>query len=153
MPVSLLEVYNLLPRTNCKKCETVCMGFAAKLISREAKPEDCPLLLEPAYKANLEKLRILCPSTEKELTGLIIEDDKCTGCGICVVVCEENRMNEEVIYGKGGRYNDEQVLRVEGGKVRLVDATKCKRAFEPPEFCRACVDHCPTGAIELVSSS
>lgn len=95
--------------------------------------------------------RIPFPSTEKELTGLVIEDDKCVGCGICVVVCEENRMNEEVIYGKGGRYKDELVLRVEEGKARLVDAKKCKRTFEPPEFCRACVDHCPTGAIELVS--
>ncbi len=88
---------------------------------------------------------------EEELAGLIIEDEKCIGCGICVVVCDENRMNEEVIYGKGGRYGDELVLSVEGGKVRLVDAKKCKRAFEPPEFCRACVDHCPTDAIELAT--
>ena len=151
MPVSLLEVYNLLPGTNCKECGTVCMGFVAKLIAREAKPEDCPLLLETAYSVNLEKLRDLFPPMEKELTGLIIEDENCIGCGICAVVCEENRMNEEVIYGKGGRYKDELVLRIEEGKVRLVDAKKCKRAFEPPEFCRACVDHCPMGAIELVS--
>ncbi len=152
MSVSLFELYNLLPRTNCKKCGTVCMGFAAKLISGEAKPEDCPLLLEPAYNDNLETLKnILSPFTEKGLTGLIIAAENCMGCGICVVVCEENRMNEEVIYGKGGRHKDVQVLRIECGKVRLVDAKKCKRAFEPPEFCRACVDHCPTNAIELVS--
>lgn len=128
------------------------MGFAAKLISGEAKPEDCPLLLEPAYNDNLETLKnILSPFTGKELTGLIIAAENCMGCGICVVVCEENRMNEEVIYGKGCRHKDVQVLRIECGKVRLVDAKKCKRAFEPPEFCRACVDHCPTNAIELVS--
>ncbi|HID20190.1 MAG TPA: tRNA CCA-pyrophosphorylase [Methanophagales archaeon] len=150
MPLSLIEVYNLLPRTNCKECGTVCMGFAAKLISREAKPEDCPLLLEPEYKGNLEKLLRLFPSIEKELTGLIIEDEKCVGCGICAVVCEENRMNDEVVYGKGGRYKDELVLIIEEGKVRLVDAKRCKRAFEPPEFCRACIDHCPTSAIEFV---
>lgn len=152
MSVSLFELYNLLPRTNCKKCGTVCMGFAAKLISGEAKLEDCPLLLEPAYNDNLETLKnLLLPFTEKGLTGLIIAAENCMGCGICVVVCEENRMNEEVIYGKGGRHKDVQVLRIECGKVRLVDAKKCKRAFEPPEFCRACVDHCPTNAIELVS--
>jgi ferredoxin len=96
--------------------------------------------------------RTFLAAMNEEHTGLIIEEDKCIGCGICVVVCEENRMNEEVIYGKGGRYKDELVLAVEGGIARLVDTKKCKRTFEPPEFCRACVDHCPTGAIALANS-
>ncbi len=154
MPVSLIEVYNLLPGTNCKRCGTVCMGFAARLIAREARPEDCPLLLEPGYSDNLQKLYAILPATDKELTGLLIDEDRCTGCGICIVVCEENRlMNEEVLYGKGGRYGDELVLSIEEGKVRLLNAKGCKRAFKPPEFCRACVDHCPTGAIDLVAPS
>ncbi|MHC1636243.1 MAG: ATP-binding protein [Candidatus Methanospirareceae archaeon] len=148
MPVSVIEVYKLLPKTNCKKCGTVCMGFAAKLLSREKKPEDCPLLLQPEYAENLEKLRALFPSVERELTGLIIYDEKCIGCGICVVVCEENRLNEEVAYGKGPRYDDEVVLRIDDGKVKLLEPKRCKRAFK--EFCRACVEHCPTGAIDLV---
>jgi 4Fe-4S ferredoxin len=147
----LFEVYNLLPKTNCKKCGTVCMGFAAKLMAREAKPEDCPPLLAPEYEATLEELRNLFPPVEKELTGLIIDDEKCIGCGICVVVCEENRMNVEIPFGKGARYNDEVVLRVDNGKIRLTDPHKCKRAFKQPVFCRACVEYCPTGAIELVA--
>ncbi|RJS85900.1 4Fe-4S dicluster domain-containing protein [Methanophagales archaeon] len=106
------------------------------------------------YKVNGKFLCVLSTKIndgmEKELTRLIIEEEKCIGCGICVVVCDENRMNEEVIYGKGGRYKDELVLEVEEGKAKLVDAKKCKRAFEPPDFCRACVDHCPTSAMDLV---
>lgn len=150
MPTSLFEVYNLLPKTNCKKCGTVCMGFAAKVISREVKPEDCPLLLQPEYAENLEKLKELFPPAEKELTGLIIDEEKCTGCGICVVACEENRTNEEIAYGKGARWNEEVVLRVDNGKIKLVEAMRCKRAFKQPIYCRTCVEHCPTGAIELL---
>ena len=153
MPLSVLDVYKLLPKTNCKKCGTVCMGFAAKLVAREASPEDCPLLLEPEFKENLEALRRLFPKTEKEITGLLIEEERCIGCGNCVVVCEENRLNDEIAHGKGSRMNDEVVLLIVDGKVKLPNPKKCKRAFEPPEFCRACVDHCPTGAIELVSPS
>nr|CBH37791.1 conserved hypothetical protein, containing 4Fe-4S binding domain [uncultured archaeon] len=102
---------------------------------------------------NLEELRNCFPATENEFMGLLIDDEKCVGCGICVVVCEENRMNEEVIYGKGGRYNDELVLMIKEGRVRLLDVKQCKRAFDPPEFCRACIDHCPTSAIEFLSQT
>ncbi len=152
MSVSVLDVYRLLPKTNCRKCGTVCMGFAAKLVAREVSPEDCPLLLEPEYRENLENLRRMLPKGEKEITGLLIDEEKCIGCGICVTVCEENIMlGDEIAHGKGGRYNDELVLLVVDGKVKLLNPKRCKRAFEPPEFCRACVDHCPTDAIELVS--
>lgn len=99
---------------------------------------------------NLEQLRNTLPGIAKEFLGLLIDSDKCVGCGICVVVCEENRMNNEVIYGKAGRYKDELVLGIEEGKARLIDAKRCKRAFDPPEFCRACIDHCPTSAMEFL---
>lgn len=102
---------------------------------------------------NLEQMRNGFPALAAEFMGLILDADKCVGCGICVVVCEENRMNDEVVYGKGGRYNDELVLIIEEGKVRLLDVKQCKRAFDPPEFCRACIDHCPTRAIEFLSQT
>ncbi len=151
MPVSPFEIYNYLPRTNCKKCgHATCMSFAAAVATMEARPEDCPLLLENDYKESLEKIKELIPTAERLETGLIITDEKCIGCGICVVVCEENQKNEEISVGKGPRYDDEVVLRVEEGKVRLVAADRCKRTWKTPVFCRACVEHCPTGAIDLV---
>lgn len=48
MPV--LQVYKLLPKTNCKKCgEATCMAFAAKLNQFETRPDECPLLSEVEY--------------------------------------------------------------------------------------------------------
>jgi acetyl-CoA decarbonylase/synthase complex subunit gamma len=44
---SPMEVYKYLPGTNCGDCgEKTCVAFAAKLIERTVKVEDCPPLLE-----------------------------------------------------------------------------------------------------------
>ncbi|MFX1485033.1 MAG: (Fe-S)-binding protein, partial [Promethearchaeota archaeon] len=51
-----MEMYNLLPKTNCKLCgPKTCMAFATKLALGEVKPEDCPPLLEEGFEKNLEK--------------------------------------------------------------------------------------------------
>ena len=54
--VSVMEVYQLLPKTNCKKCGyPSCMAFAVALLGREAKIEDCtPLVEESKYEKKLE---------------------------------------------------------------------------------------------------
>ncbi|CEG12204.1 putative CO dehydrogenase/acetyl-CoA synthase subunit gamma [groundwater metagenome] len=40
--LSALQLYKLLPKTNCGKCpEKTCMAFAMKLMERGVKPEDC----------------------------------------------------------------------------------------------------------------
>jgi ArsR family metal-binding transcriptional regulator len=55
--VGLLQVYNLLPKKNCKKCgETSCMAFAAKLSKFDADIDDCPLYREQEYSGLREKL-------------------------------------------------------------------------------------------------
>ncbi|MHC1566165.1 MAG: acetyl-CoA decarbonylase/synthase complex subunit gamma [Candidatus Syntropharchaeia archaeon] len=53
-----LDIYNLLPRTNCDECgRKTCMAFATELIERTVKLEDCkPLLKEEKYKKAYEKL-------------------------------------------------------------------------------------------------
>jgi ArsR family metal-binding transcriptional regulator len=53
----VLQVYNALPKTNCKKCgEQSCMAFAAKLSKFDAEIDTCPLLGEPKYFGLREKL-------------------------------------------------------------------------------------------------
>ena len=56
---SPLNLYKQLPQTNCKDCgEETCMAFAAGLISRTRKVEDCkPLISEKKYAKKLDALK------------------------------------------------------------------------------------------------
>ncbi|MEM3563421.1 MAG: acetyl-CoA decarbonylase/synthase complex subunit gamma [Candidatus Jordarchaeaceae archaeon] len=58
-----LDIYNLLPKTNCKECgEDTCMAFAYKLINHEVELEVCKPILDPKNKKNYDKLKeILTP--------------------------------------------------------------------------------------------
>ena len=69
--ISPIEVYNLLPRTNCGECgEKNCMAFAVKLVNREATLTQCPLLLKPEYKESYEKLwEMLKPPIREVVIG------------------------------------------------------------------------------------
>lgn len=69
--VGPLDLYPLLPQTNCGQCEAkVCMAFAAKLAERAASLEECPPIFEDKYKSNLEKLReLLKPPVREVVVG------------------------------------------------------------------------------------
>ncbi|MGQ9709276.1 MAG: (Fe-S)-binding protein [Anaerolineae bacterium] len=55
-----LELYKLLPRTNCKACgEASCFAFANKLAAGQVQLEACTPLGEPQYAAQREQLRQL----------------------------------------------------------------------------------------------
>jgi acetyl-CoA decarbonylase/synthase complex subunit gamma len=55
--LSPIEVYQSLPRTNCKECgEANCMAFAAKLVNREALLDECTPLLDPSKAEAYTKL-------------------------------------------------------------------------------------------------
>jgi ArsR family metal-binding transcriptional regulator len=54
------EIYEYLPKTNCKICsEQSCYTFAIRLMGREITLDRCTPLLEPKYATNLEHLRVL----------------------------------------------------------------------------------------------
>ena len=45
-----MEIYKLLPRTNCKACgEISCFVFANKLVAAQVRLQDCPVLNEAQY--------------------------------------------------------------------------------------------------------
>ncbi len=69
--LSPIDVYKLLPRTNCKECgEENCMAFATKVVNREVPIEKCPPLLtkehEKAYKQLKEMLK---PAIKEVVVG------------------------------------------------------------------------------------
>ena len=53
----VMDVFKLLPRTNCGQCGyAACMAFAAAVSRGAAKPEDCPPLCEDIARENRERL-------------------------------------------------------------------------------------------------
>jgi len=67
--LSPIDVYMLLPKTNCKKCGLEnCMAFATKLVNREIALELCtPLLEEKQYQKNYQKLWDMLKPPVKEV--------------------------------------------------------------------------------------
>ena len=52
MALSGLDIYKLLPKTNCKKCGSpTCLAFAMKLAMKKASLEACPDISEESKKA------------------------------------------------------------------------------------------------------
>lgn len=70
--LSPIEIYQKLPRTNCKECgEANCMAFAAKLVNREALLDECSPLLAPEYKEKFDELwNLLKPAVKAIEVGV-----------------------------------------------------------------------------------
>ena len=66
--ISAMDIYKLLPKTNCKKCgESSCMAFATKLQNKKATVEECPILKAPKFEENRKKLVELLSPPVKEV--------------------------------------------------------------------------------------
>lgn len=65
-----LDVYELLPRTNCRACgEATCMAFAFGLLEGRHRPEECPPLADPAFAAQRQALADMLESVSEPATG------------------------------------------------------------------------------------
>ena len=54
---SWLELYQLLPKTNCGACGfPICSSFAVSVFQGDSKLSECILLQDPKYASNLKKL-------------------------------------------------------------------------------------------------
>lgn len=148
-----MEIYQLLPKTNCKKCgKTSCMAFAVAVLSRELTIDDCPPLKEDKYKANYEKLSgMIAPVEGVSETGMIVHEEKCIGCGNCVVACPVNVAEDPFGAGTGkAPTSDKVILKVVDGVVRTSNVEQCRRFGKNKILCNGCIVTCPTKAIEFV---
>lgn len=56
-----LEIFKLLPRTNCGECGLAsCMAFAVEVSQGKLQASDCPALACEEYAESLERLRAMC---------------------------------------------------------------------------------------------
>lgn len=128
------------------------MAFATALLSGELKVDDCPEIQDDKYKQNYEKLsELIAPIQNASETGMIIHEEKCTGCGNCVVACPVNVAEDPKGTGTGlAPKNDRVILKVVNGVVQKGNIHNCRRFGENKILCNACIETCPTKAIEFV---
>lgn len=66
--LSPIDVYMLLPKTNCKECgEDNCMAFATKVVNREVNIDQCTPLLTKENQKNYQKLKEMLKPAVKEV--------------------------------------------------------------------------------------
>lgn len=67
--ISPIDVYKLLPKTNCGECrEANCMAFATRLVNGELLLSDCHPVFTPEYQASHEKLSALLAPPVRTVT-------------------------------------------------------------------------------------
>ena len=69
--ISPIDVYKLLPKTNCKECgEANCMAFATKVVNGELAVDNCPPVTKEEYRVNLIKLEdLMAPAVRTVIVG------------------------------------------------------------------------------------
>lgn len=151
--LSVMEVYQFLPKTNCKSCGLLtCIAFAVKLLNKEKMIDDCPALLEPKYAEKQKRLREkIAPLEEASETGLIIHEEKCFGCGNCVVACPVNVANDPKGAGVGlSPKSDKVILSIENGVVKCLNLRECRRFGPAHILCNTSIAVCPGKALVFV---
>ncbi len=70
--LSPIDVYKLLPKTNCKECGVEnCMAFATKIVNREINIDQCKPLLKKENEKAYQKLKdMLKPAVKEVVVGV-----------------------------------------------------------------------------------
>ena len=72
-----LDIFKLLPGTNCKKCgELTCLGFAVKLVGRDIEIRKCDPLFSEKYQEKRKVLFELLHASGYEVPGAFLGSEK-----------------------------------------------------------------------------
>jgi acetyl-CoA decarbonylase/synthase complex subunit gamma len=94
MKVTAMDVYKLLPQTNCEECgEASCMAFATKLSDKEASLEECTELTDEQFN----KLETLLAPAVREITIGTGDKTKVIGGDEVLYRYEESYYNQTLI--------------------------------------------------------
>ncbi len=109
--ISPIDVYQLLPMTNCRECgEANCMAFATRVVNGELKVADCPPLLTAEHRRAYNSLEeLLAPAVRAVIIG--------TGSRSCTIG------GEHVLYRHDFTYHHPTCIAVD------VDDTMEQSAF------------------------
>jgi len=145
MALSGLDIYKLLPKTNCKECGFVtCLAFAMQLAKKGVEPGKCPYLSEEAKNVLVDAGRppinlVSIGSGEKRLnigneTVLFRHEEKFRNpCGIGFILDDslsDARINQTA--SKLGKISFERV-----GQVLKPDAIAVRQSSSPEKFAAA----------------
>lgn len=137
MDIFLDTIIAELPGTDCKDCgEESCRAFAFRFATdRDVEEEACPHLRSKS-RETLAGLKVVF--RRRSRVALIVEEDRCTACNECVIVCPVNATMRLLD-------NEESMpLVIEG------DIVKVRRHCGALHNCVRCVEICPVAAIKLV---
>lgn len=127
------------------------MAFASKLHRSEIGLDECPPLKEPTYSEQRQNLiDLLAPLFTAEKTGIVIDAERCNGCGNCVAICPVNAVSSMKSSGEKVIEPQTIVLTVKGGKVKITNLKGCYRLYPTTGGCRVCAESCPTQAIKFI---
>jgi energy-converting hydrogenase A subunit P len=71
-----------------------------------------------------------------------IDDVLCMRCGNCCVSCPINKKEDLQLASTGTSSNDEVIMKIEGGRVKVIHEEKCTG-------CKTCEQNCPNKAIRV----